>query len=127
MRGTLVAKIKENVFMTFKDKLMKINTNASPNMIIGWKKSEAVKNCFNLLHEKHPELSGTYFESILKQTFPKKSPGRFQKAFVNAVVTLILDPESDTIQIKENLIKKQMNLFLVTIYVFNSIIFVYCI
>jgi len=54
MRGTLVAKIKENVFMTFKDKLMKINTNASPNMIIGCKKSEAVKNCFTLLHEKHP-------------------------------------------------------------------------
>ncbi|CAJ0906622.1 708_t:CDS:2, partial [Entrophospora sp. SA101] len=113
IKSTLVAKIKENIFVTFKDTLKKmINTNATPSEIIDWKNSDEVKRCFSLLDETNEKTDKSFFEEILSRTFLKHRPSLSLIAFTHAVTVLILDPETNTILIKENLIKTHMRKFM---------------
>ena len=114
MRGTLVAKIKENIFITFKDYLKKIvNTNATPSEIIEWKNSEEVQTCFSLLDTINAKSKISFFNEILNKIFPRNVPSSPLVAFVHSVTILILDPKTNTISIKENLVKTHMRIFMV--------------
>jgi hypothetical protein len=116
LRGTLVAKIKENIFITFKHILKKmINTNATPSEIVEWKNSEEVKTCFDLLDNINEESNTSFFNEILNKTFLKNVPSSPLVAFVHAVTILILDPKTNTISIKEQLVKSHMKTFMVII------------
>jgi len=110
----LATKVRDALFTYFGDvNLPRINTSAPPIEISKWKNSNEVRKCYNkLFDDKNKVLA-----KILERVFGKNIPKPAHSAFTIAVCTLILNPESDRIQLSEESMKVIYNNHLVSIII----------
>ena len=87
-----------------------INSNAGPQEIADWKKSEEVAKCYRNLFTSNE--SGL-LPLIIAKTFNCKNYSDAEFAYVVAACKIVLSPKYDTIQLKEKMMKNKVNYYVV--------------
>ncbi|CAG8810161.1 27634_t:CDS:1, partial [Racocetra persica] len=91
-RGTIVKKIKDELFEVFQEKLNKIDSSASADAIKAFKESANTKWCLRKLNLPiSTMLSQTYMDLIVSKVWAKDQPTEDDKVFAIAVCFYILD------------------------------------
>lgn len=112
LRGTLATKAKETLFAFFGESVLpQINSSATPEEIIRWKKGTGVSTCYNQLFGKSSVL-GQLFQKI----FVEDSPPKVHLAFVMSIYATILDPKSKIVQLNESEMKNKVEHYLVSFF-----------
>ena len=113
----MTSKIKEAIFYIFgESKLPQISANAMPAVINKWKKSTNVKKCYDLLYKPISDIDATtHIMKIVERIFENTSETTdVQVAYVMCVCDFFLNPENDSIQITESMIKNKLEESLVS-------------
>lgn len=114
MRGVLAGRARDTLFAHFRSTVLPpINNNATATEISNWKKLPEVAACYNkLFKDKKDSVPLTkLLEKVLG-----KDPSTNHMAFVMALYSVMLDPNSEGIYASENSMKKKMNKYLVSFY-----------
>lgn len=91
-----------------------INSNAGPQEIANWKKSEEVAKCYENLFKLNNESGPSKMLSlIIAKTFNRKNYSNAEFAFVVAACKILLNPKYDTLQLKEKMMKNKVNRYMV--------------
>ena len=101
------------MFDVFAQKLIKINSDATPDQISKWKNSKETKHCYECLNKRFPESNHTYISEIISRTFPY-NPTKDDKLFVIAICSYLLDKNIQKTVIDGLNIKKRMKSIEVT-------------
>ena len=117
MRGTLTNKIKSSTFFVFGNRLEPINTKATPETVLKWKKSEKTKACYKRLFDEVEENSEeTYMSQILKRIWPSGDASKENIAYAIAVTQTMLNLKYDKIMMSDIAVKSLITKNLVYIY-----------
>ncbi|HEX7869523.1 MAG TPA: hypothetical protein VF455_05350 [Chryseobacterium sp.] len=88
------------------NRLDMINTNATAAEIIVWKQSRKTAECFENLHKSPRGEDQSMLARILEKVWPKGDSSEEQLAFAITVCQTVLNPNNDTIVIKDILKRK---------------------
>lgn len=115
LRGGLASKAREVLFAHFgDDSLPLINHNASATEIAKWKKKKEVAECYKRVFESYECKKSPMLQQLFDKVFiGENDPPSLHLAFVMAIYAVILDPNSQSIQANENMIKKKINHYMV--------------
>ena len=125
LRGALTSQIKKELFQVFGEKeLPRINTQAKPNAIHEWKSSPKVRECYKKLFKPITEEEATtYMDRILENTWKSgNKASRMQIAFSIGICEVILDPNTERIQMSESVMKNKIRKNLVGFTTLNKIL-----
>jgi hypothetical protein len=105
LRSVLAGRARDTLFAHFGSTLLPpINNNASATEISKWKKLPEVAACYNkLFNEKN---DSALLAKILEKVLGKDPPTNHM-AFVMALYSVMLDPNSEGIHANENSMKKK--------------------
>ena len=114
MRGVLAGRARETLFAHFGSTVLPpINNNATALEISKWKNLPEVAACYKKLFNEKNDFAP--LAKILEKVLGKDSPTNHM-AFVMALYSVMLDPNSEGIHASENSMKKKMNKYLVSFY-----------
>lgn len=113
----MASKTREAIFATFGEiNLPSIKSNAGTSEVYAWKRSQNVIECYKKLFEKlndEPDSPRT-ITFIVEKVFSGKQYTNAELAFVVAICKTLLDPKHDSLQLKEVMMKKKVNYYLVS-------------
>jgi hypothetical protein len=91
-----------------------INNNASAIEIAQWKKKNQVAECYKKVFDMKNKQTPILLQLFEKVFAGNDDPPIVHMAFVMALYTVILDPNSQSIQVTENIMKTKMNNYMVS-------------
>ena len=92
-----------------------INNNASATEIIKWKKTREVAECYRKVFDQENKKSSMLLQLFEKVFAGEENPPIIHMAFVMAMYTVILDPDSQYIQVNESTMKLKIDNYMVSI------------
>ncbi|CAG8477869.1 1688_t:CDS:1, partial [Scutellospora calospora] len=94
-----------------------INTKASSETVLKWKRSEQTKACYKRLFDEVEKNSDeTYMSQILKRIWPSGDASKENIAYAIAVTQTMLNPKYDKITMSDTAVKNLITKNLVCIY-----------
>jgi hypothetical protein len=112
----LTTKIKSSTFFVFGNLLEPINSSASPETVLKWKKSDKTKACYRRLFDEVEDSEETYMVKILKKVFPSGDGSQENVAYAIAVAQAMLNPKYNKITMSDTAIKSKIAKNVVSIY-----------
>jgi hypothetical protein len=114
LRGGLASKARETLFAHFGDSsLPLINNNALATERARWKKKKEVLECYKMIFDSKDHRSTVLSQLFEKVFVGEDHPPNIHMAFVTALYKVLLDPNSQIIQVNESTMKIKIEEYMV--------------